>query len=53
MPLKMTLMPQFVILYLQPFQNGGLQATEVEAELASVNVGLRNFVYANRSYIFL
>jgi hypothetical protein len=39
MPLKMTSTPYFLIQYLQPFYNGGLQTSEVDAKLAPVNVG--------------
>jgi hypothetical protein len=39
MPLKVTSKPYFSIPYLQPFQNGGVQISEVDAKLAPVNVG--------------
>jgi hypothetical protein len=39
MPLKVTSMPYFLIPYLQPFQNGGVQTSEMDAKLAPVNVG--------------
>jgi hypothetical protein len=39
MPLKVTSTPYFLIPYLQPFQNGGLQTSEVDAKLAPVNMG--------------
>jgi hypothetical protein len=45
MPLKVTPMPYFLIPYLQPFQNGRRQTSEVDAKLAPVNVGPLNFVY--------
>jgi hypothetical protein len=39
MPLKMTSTPYFLNPYLQPFQKGGLQTSEVDAKLVPVNVG--------------
>jgi hypothetical protein len=40
MPLKMTSTPHFLVPYLQSFQNGGRSNSELNAKLASVNVGL-------------
>jgi hypothetical protein len=39
MPLKMTSTPYLPIPYLQAFQNGDVQTSEVDAKLAPVNVG--------------
>jgi hypothetical protein len=39
MALKVTSTSYFLIPYLQLFQNGGLQTSEVDAKLAPVNVG--------------
>jgi hypothetical protein len=37
--LKVTSMPNFILPYLQPQQNGGRFNVEVDAKLAPVNVG--------------
>jgi hypothetical protein len=39
MPLKVTSIPYLLILYLQAFQNGDVQTSEMDAKLAPVNVG--------------
>jgi hypothetical protein len=39
MPLEVALATYFLIPYLQPFQNGGLQTYEADAKLEPVNMG--------------
>jgi hypothetical protein len=40
MPLKVTLLSYFIILYLYAFQNGDVQTSEGDAKSAPVNMGL-------------
>jgi hypothetical protein len=44
MPLKVTLIQYIFVPKLQPFQNGGVQTSEVDAKLAPLNMGPCNFV---------